>query len=82
MSKNSYTACVVYRTDNLFNVGVFRVNKNVVRRVLAEKLVVKLAEKKRIAPLYTVGIKYKALVFISRLFPHKTAVGIVGKMYK
>ena len=46
------------------------------------KLVVKLAEKKRIAPLYTVGIKYKALVFISRLFPHKTAVGIVGKMYK
>lgn len=46
------------------------------------RLVVKLAEKKRIAPLYTVGMKYKALVFISRLFPHKTAVGIVGKMYK
>ena len=46
------------------------------------RIVVKLAEKKRIAPLYTVGMKYKALVFISRLFPHKTAVGIVGKMYK
>jgi short-subunit dehydrogenase len=45
-------------------------------------LVVKLALKKRVAPLYTVGIQYKALVFLSRIFPHKTAVKIVGKMYK
>lgn len=46
------------------------------------KLIVKLAEKKHVAPLYTAGFQYKALVFLSRIFPHKAAVKIVGKMYK
>lgn len=46
------------------------------------KLVVKLAEKKHVAPLYTVGLQYKTLVFLSRLLPHKLAVKVVGGMYK
>lgn len=46
------------------------------------KLVVKVAEKKHISPLYTAGFQYKTLVFLSRIFPHKAAVKIVGKMYK
>lgn len=43
--------------------------------------IAKLADKKRIAPLYTVGASYKLLVFLSRLFPHSLAVKIVGRMY-
>lgn len=43
--------------------------------------VVKLAEKKHLSPLYTVGAQYKTLVFLSRVFPHKTAVRIIGKLY-
>lgn len=46
------------------------------------KLVVKLAEKKHVSPLYTAGLQYKTLVFLSRFFPHKLAVKIVGGMYK
>ena len=46
------------------------------------KLVVKLAEKKHVSPLYTAGLQYKTLVFLSRIFPHKLAVKIVGGMYK
>lgn len=46
------------------------------------RLVLKLAEKKKVAPLYTVGSSYKALVFLKRIFPHSLAVKIVGKMYR
>lgn len=46
------------------------------------RLVVKLAEKKHVAPLYTAGLQYKTLVFLSRLLPHKLAVKVVGGMYK
>lgn len=45
------------------------------------KLVKKLAKKKRVSPLYTVGGKYKFLVFLSRLFSHKFCDKIVGGMY-
>lgn len=45
------------------------------------KLVKKLALKKRVSPLYTVGGKYKALVFISRFFSHRFCDKIVGGMY-
>lgn len=45
------------------------------------RFVVRLAAKKHLAPLYTAGGQYRALVFLSRVFPHKTAVKIVGKMY-
>ena len=46
------------------------------------RLVVKVAEKRHISPLYTAGFQYKALVFLSRIFPHKLAVKIVGGLYK
>lgn len=46
------------------------------------KLVIKLSEKKKVAPLYTVGLSYKALVFLKRLFPISTASKIIGNMYK
>ncbi len=46
------------------------------------KLVVKLADKKRVAPIYSVGLSYKFLVFIKRLFPNSFASKIIGNMYK
>lgn len=46
------------------------------------KLIVKLANKKKIAPLYTVGLSYKLLVFLRRLFPNSLASKAVGGMYK
>lgn len=45
-------------------------------------LILKLAEKKKVAPLYTVGASYKTLVFLSRLFPKAFASKIVGGMYR
>lgn len=45
-------------------------------------LIVRLAKKKRVAPLYTAGISYKALVFLKRLFPAALASRIVGGMYR
>ena len=45
-------------------------------------LIEKLADKKRVAPLYTVGLSYKALVFLKRLFPAALASKIVGEMYR
>lgn len=48
--------------------------------VVAKK-VTKLAGKKRVCPLYTVGGKYKFLVFLKRLFSHSFCDKIVGGMY-
>lgn len=45
------------------------------------RLVKKLALKKKVSPLYTVGGKYKFLVFLSRFFTHKFCNKIVGGMY-
>ncbi len=45
-------------------------------------LIGKLADKKAVAPLYTVGLSYKALVFLKRLFPAALASKIVGDMYR
>jgi len=45
------------------------------------RLAAKLADKKRVAPLYTVGAKYKAFVALSRLLPTSLANFVVGKMY-
>lgn len=45
------------------------------------RLVKKLACKKHVNPLYTVGAKYKFLVFISRFFSHNFCDKIVGGMY-
>lgn len=45
-------------------------------------LIGKLADKQRVAPLYTVGVSYKALVFLKRLFPAAFASKIVGDMYR
>ena len=44
-------------------------------------LVIKLSEKKHISQLYTVGVSYKLLVFLSRILPHRMIVWILGKMY-
>ena len=46
------------------------------------RLIVRLAGKKNVAPCYTVGASYKALVFLKRLFPAAAAVKIVGSMYR
>ena len=46
------------------------------------KLIGRLADKKRVAPLYTVGLSYKTLVFLKRLFPTSFASKIVGGMYQ
>ena len=45
-------------------------------------LIGKLADKKTVAPLYTVGASYKALVFLKRLFPASFASKIVAGMYR
>ena len=45
------------------------------------KLVKKLALKKHVSPRYTVGGKYKLLVFVSRFFSHNFCDKIVGGMY-
>ena len=46
------------------------------------KLIGRLADKKHVAPLYTVGLSYKTLVFLKRLFPAAFASRIVGGMYQ
>lgn len=46
------------------------------------RLIGRLADKKSVAPLYTVGLSYKALVFLKRLFPAAFASKIVGGMYR
>ncbi len=46
------------------------------------RLLYKLSNKKNPAPLYTVGLSYKALVFLRRVFPAAFANKIVGMMYK
>ena len=45
-------------------------------------LIGKLADKRNVAPLYTVGASYKALVFLKRLFPAAFASKIVAGMYR
>lgn len=45
------------------------------------RLVVKLAKKRKVATLYTVGVKYKFLVFLSRFFSHAFCDKVVGGMY-
>lgn len=45
-------------------------------------LIGKLSDKKTLAPLYTVGVSYKALVFLKRLFPAAFASKIVAGMYR
>ena len=49
-------------------------------RVAAQ--LIRLADKKSLAPLYTVGGSYRFLVFLRRLFPGALASKIVGQMYR
>lgn len=49
--------------------------------VSVARAVFNAAERKHMKPLVTVGAQYKALVCLSRVFSHKTAVRIVGKLY-
>lgn len=46
------------------------------------KFIVKLADKKKVSPLYTVGLSYKTLVFLKRLVPVSFSSKIIGNMYK
>jgi len=45
------------------------------------RLISKLAEKKHVKPLYTVGIVYKCLAFVYKLLPCAFANRILGMMY-
>jgi short-subunit dehydrogenase len=41
----------------------------------------KVANKKKVKPIYTVGAMYKLLVFLNKLLPHSLVNFIIGKMY-
>ena len=43
--------------------------------------VYKIARKKRVKPLYTIGLKYKLFVFLNKLLPNSFVNYVVGKMY-
>ena len=43
--------------------------------------VARLAGRRRVAPLYTVGTQYKLLLFLGRLLPHSLIGRVVGRMY-
>ncbi len=45
-------------------------------------LLVRLAGRRRVAPLYTSGFGYKCLVFLNRLLPRSLIVKLVGVLYK
>jgi len=45
------------------------------------RLVVKLAEKRRVSPLYTVGFGYKCLALLFKLLPASLSNRILGMMY-
>ena len=48
---------------------------------IAGRLIARLAEKKRIAPLYTVGFLYKCLALVFKLLPVALSNRILGMMY-
>ena len=48
---------------------------------VAGKLIARLAEKKRLAPLYTVGFGYKCLALLFKLLPAALSNRILGMMY-
>ncbi len=41
----------------------------------------RLAGRRRVAPVYTVGAQYKLLLFLGRLLPHSLIGRVVGRMY-
>lgn len=45
------------------------------------KAIVKIAMKKKMPVIVTVGVKYKFLCFLQRILPHKTVNTLVGKIY-
>ena len=48
---------------------------------VAGSLVARLAEKKRLAPLYTVGFGYTCLALLFKLLPAALSNRILGMMY-
>ena len=44
-------------------------------------LVCRVAKKKRVAPQYTVGAGYKALVLLARILPPSLCRFVLGKLY-
>jgi NAD(P)-dependent dehydrogenase (short-subunit alcohol dehydrogenase family) len=45
------------------------------------KIILKLAQKKRVKPLYTAGFQYKLFVMLSRLLPLRLSNWIIGLIY-
>ncbi len=47
----------------------------------AGRFLCRLALKKRLKPLYTIGVRYKLFVFLLRILPRSLVSGVVGMMY-
>ena len=45
------------------------------------RFVCKIANKKRIKLLYTVGLQYKLIVFLVNILPHKFSNKLIGRLY-
>ena len=64
--------------------GVAKMEKDELGGASADKVarvVVKAAEKRRVRPLYTVGLEYRALAALAKLLPASTCRWILGLMY-
>ena len=80
--RKTETGSDVYRTARAAVEKMEKDERGGMRPETVAALLVKLAGKRRLAPLYTVGISYKTLVLLKRLFPAALASRIVGGMYK
>ena len=68
----------------LVETSVARMERDEARGMAPERIaakVVRLAGRRRVAPLYTVGAQYKLLLFLGRLLPHSLIQRTIGKMY-
>lgn len=68
----------------LVEASVARMERDEARGMAPERIaakVVRLAGRRRVAPLYTVGAQYKLLLFLGRLLPHSLIQRTIGKMY-
>ena len=48
---------------------------------IAANFIAKLVDKKKLKPLYTVGMKYRLFVLLSKLLPQKAVSAIVSSLY-
>lgn len=45
------------------------------------RAIYRTAQKRKVKPVYTVGIKYKLLVFLNKLLPNRVVNNLIGKIY-